>query len=154
MNVVVSAPSRADISESSVQKFASLILERESVDEESTLSISFVDEHEMAELNTAHMGQFGPTDVLSFPIEDASPDNPPVRDPDGPPLELGDVFICCDVVESHADEYGVSFHGELHLMIVHGVLHILGWDHKTGTESEAMEAREAEHLAEIGLDRR
>lgn len=154
MNVVVSASSRPDISERAVREFASLVLAREHVDDDASLSISFVDEREMAELNADHMGRSGPTDVLSFPIEDASPGRPPVRDLDGPPLQLGDVFICGDVVEGHAVEYGVSFHGELYLMIVHGVLHILGWDHQTAMESEAMEAREAEHLAEIGVDRR
>lgn len=154
MNVDVSAASRTDINESELSKFATSILERESVDRDSTLSIAFIDEHAMAQLNADHMGRTGPTDVLSFPIEDAAPDLPPVRDVTGPPLDLGDIFICSDVVEAHADEFGVSFEGELHLMVVHGVLHILGWDHQTEAEAEAMEAREAQHLAAIGLDRR
>ncbi|RLE16617.1 MAG: rRNA maturation RNase YbeY [Actinobacteria bacterium] len=154
MNVDVSAASRSDINESELAGFAASILERESVDGDSVLSIAFIDEHAMAQLNAHHMGRKGPTDVLSFPIEDAAPGRPPVRDVTGPPLELGDVFICTDVVEAHADEFEVSFQGELHLMVVHGVLHILGWDHQTATEAEAMETREAEHLAAIGLDRR
>jgi probable rRNA maturation factor len=154
MNVCVSGASRTDIDESELSEFAASILERESVDGESTLSITFVDENAMEQLNKAHMGKAEPTDVLSFPIEDASPGIPPVRDVTGPPLDLGDIFICSDAVEAHADESGVSFQGELHLMVVHGVLHILGWDHQTEAEAEAMEAREAEHLAVIGLDRR
>ncbi len=153
MNVDVSAAIRTDINESELASFAALILERESVDGDSTLSITFIDEHAMSQLNIDHMGKTGPTDVLSFPIEDGAPGLPPVRDVTGPPLELGDIFICSDVVEAHADEFGVSFEGELHLMVVHGVLHILGWDHQTEAEAEAMEAREAEHLAAMGLDR-
>lgn len=154
MNVDVSAASRSDINESELANFAASILERESVDGDSTLSIAFVDEYAMAQLNNDHMGRTGPTDVLSFPIEDAAPGLPPVRDVTGPPLELGDIFICSEVVEAHADELGVSFEGELHLMVVHGVLHILGWDHQTEADARAMEEREVEHLAMMGLDRR
>ena len=154
MNVDVSGVSRTDVNGHELGEFAASILDREAVDGESVLSIAFIDEGSMTRLNAEHMGQTGSTDVLSFPIEDALPDRPPVRDPAGPPLELGDIFICGDAVEANADEHGVSFESELHLMVVHGVLHILGWDHQTEAEAEAMEQREAEHLATIGLDRR
>ncbi|GMQ94289.1 MAG: rRNA maturation RNase YbeY [Acidimicrobiia bacterium] len=154
MNVDVSGTRRTDVNEHELGEFAASILDRESVDAEAVLSIAFVDEEAITRLNTEHMGRTHATDVLSFAIEDASPDRPPVRDVSGPPLELGDVFVCADVVEAHAIEYGVSFRSELHLVIVHGVLHILGWDHQTVSEAEAMEEREAEHLATIGLDRR
>jgi probable rRNA maturation factor len=100
------------------------------------------------------MGKSGPTDVLSFPIEDAEPGRPPVRTPDGPPLALGDVVVCPEVVAANAEAYGVTFDDELHLMICHGVLHILGWDHQTDAQAHAMEQREAEHLATIGRVRR
>ena len=73
---------------------------------------------------------------------------------DGPPLELGDIVISADVVAMHADTYDVSFEDELHLMVCHGLLHILGWDHQTDAEAHAMEAREAQHLATIGRTRR
>jgi probable rRNA maturation factor len=69
-------------------------------------------------------------------------------------LDLGDIFICEDVVDAHAVEYEVPFTTELHLMVVHGVLHILGWDHHNDIEAEAMELREAQHLSTIGLTRR
>jgi probable rRNA maturation factor len=100
------------------------------------------------------MGTTGPTDVLSFPIEDASPGHPPQTLDGGPPLVLGDIFICTDVVDTHATEYEVSFDEELYLMVVHGVLHILGWDHTDDLEATAMESREATHLAKVGRTRR
>ncbi|MEN8041708.1 MAG: rRNA maturation RNase YbeY [Actinomycetota bacterium] len=154
MNVDVSGTERGDINAGEIGDFASAVLEREGVDPESALSIAFIDEQEIARLNVEYMGKEGPTDVLSFPIEDARPNDPPRRSRGGPPLELGDIFICPAVVESHAASFGVSFRSELHLMVAHGVLHILGWDHQTETEAEAMETREVEHLATIGLERR
>lgn len=154
MKIEVSGVRRESIDESGLALFAASILERESVDRESSLSVTFVDRDAMAALNVEFMSNEGPTDVLSFPIEDASPDIPPVREDEGPPLELGDIFICEEIVETHAQEYGVPFDDELHLMVTHGVLHILGWDHQTEAETEAMETREAEHMATIGLARR
>ena len=154
MNVEISGARRADINESELAGFAASILERESVDDASTLSITFIDTEAIAVLNAAHMSKDGPTDVLSFPIEDARPGHPPQRSVDGPPLDLGDIFLCEDVVDLHANEHAVRFDAEVHLMVVHGVLHILGWDHQTEGEALAMEAREAEHMATIGLIRR
>lgn len=154
MNVVVSGSSREDIDELEVAGFAESILRRESVPDDSMLSVTFLGSSAIADLNIEHMSRRGPTDVLSFPIEDATPGNPPVRLVDGPPLDLGDIFLCEEVVVAHAAAYEVPFITELHLMVVHGVLHILGWDHQTEAEAEEMELREAHHLATIGFGRR
>ena len=118
------------------------------------MSITFVDDAAIAALNETHLGKYGPTDVLSFPIEDASPGHPPLRTLGGPPVELGDIFIATNVVNQHAAHYEVGFMDELHLMVCHGLLHVLGWDHQTDPEAAAMEAREAQHLASVGLVRR
>lgn len=154
MNVDVSGADRPDIDEEELAAFAASILERESLDRDSNLSVIFVDDEAMSLLNARHLGGRGPTDVLSLPIEDASPGRPPMRSVGGPPIVLGDIFICVDVVEAHAHEYGVPFMQELHLMLTHGVLHLLGWDHQTLGDAEKMEDREAEHLATIGVKRR
>ena len=154
MTVDLSAGHISTIDIEAITGFAEATLVREGVAPDAQLSVAFVDEGTIAALNEAHMGKPGPTDVLSFPIEDASPGEPPVADPDGPPLELGDVFICPEVVSAHATEYGVTFEDELYLMVCHGVLHILGWDHQTDEEAQAMEGREAEHLATVGRVRR
>jgi probable rRNA maturation factor len=154
MKVEVSGTRRTDVDESELVSFVAGILRHERVDDDSVLCVEFVDAAAIADLNSTYMHKPGPTDVLSFPIEDAAPGRPPSRDPDGPPLELGDIFICDEVVASHAVEYKVPFDTELHLMVVHGVLHILGWDHQTDDDAQAMEEREAEHLAAIGLERR
>lgn len=154
MNVAVSRAGRADVDEPAIRDFAASILTAEGVPGKASLSITFVGADDIADLNERFMGKHGPTDVLSFPIEDASPGAPPISLRDGPPLELGDIFISTEVVAAHADEYGVAFSDELYLMVTHGVLHILGWDHQTVADAQAMESREARHLKTIGRNRR
>lgn len=154
MTVDIKESHPVDANATELADFASATLRREGVDEDAVLTITFVTPDAMADLNREHMAKDGPTDVLSFPIEDAVPGHPPVREVGAPPLELGDIIVCPEVVATHADAYGVSFDDELHLMICHGVLHILGWDHQTDAEAHAMERREADHLATIGRARR
>jgi probable rRNA maturation factor len=154
MNVTVANSGMSEDHERSLVDLATIVLEAERLDPESSVVIRFVDDEAISLLNEQHMGKSGPTDVLSFPIEDASPGEPPVRLSGGPPLDLGDIFISTHVVKQHADEYEVEFGDELHLMVCHGVLHLLGWDHITDEEAVAMEARETEHLAAVGRKRR
>ena len=113
----------------------------------------------IAALNQQFMGRDGPTDVLSFPIEDEVipsgrfPDSgtagPGMTDEPGeaPILLLGDVVICPTVAARNAAEHKVALRDELALLVVHGVLHLLGWDHVVDAEAERMEARER-HLLE------
>jgi len=154
MNVAVSETNRAEIDEPALREFAASILVAEGVSEGAALAINFVDAADISELNERFMGKQGPTDVLSFPIEDAAPGIPPVSHVGGPPLHLGDIFICADIVDEHATSHEVAFDNELYLMVTHGVLHILGWDHQTDDEALLMESREAKHLETIGRKRR
>lgn len=118
------------------------------------VAITVVDEASMAAHNEAAMGRKGSTDVLAFPLEDAQPGTPPQRSGEGPPVDLGDVVICPAVVRSNAVSAGVRFEDELALMVVHGVLHLLGYDHVEESEAELMEARERTLLAAMGPVRR
>jgi probable rRNA maturation factor len=154
MNVKVTDSGSPDIDENALANFASSILMAQGVDEESSVVIQFVDDETIAALNEEHLGKAGPTDVLSFPIEDATPGSPPIRIEGAPPLDLGDIFISTNVVQQHAAEFEVSFSDELHLMVCHGLLHLLGWDHLSDSDAEAMERRESELLATIGIERR
>jgi probable rRNA maturation factor len=131
-------------------EMAVMVLERERVPEDSEVAIVLVDVATMTLLNERHRGKDGPTDVLSFPLEDAEPGFPPVRLPGGPPIHLGDIFIAPSVVRENAATNGVSFEEELALVTVHGLLHLLGWDHEVQEEAEFMEAREREYLAVAG----
>lgn len=130
-------------------ELARIAMEAESLPSSTQLAITLVTDERMAELNAEHMGKTGPTDVLSFPIEDFAMG---VRNvgADGPPLLLGDIVICPSVVRSNASSAAVAFEEEMALMVVHGVLHLLGRDHVIEAEAEAMEQREREILALIG----
>lgn len=121
------------------------------------VSLIFTDEATIAHLNEEFMGKVGPTDVLSFPID--ADDEPTGRVPDaggtGPgddpvpeiPQLVGDIVLCPAVAARNALEHEVSFEDEVALLIVHGVLHLRGWDHVIDSEAEAMEARERDILA-------
>ena len=121
------------------------------------VSLIFADEATIASLNQQFMGKTGPTDVLSFPI-DVEPE-PTGRVPDaggtGPgeppspeiPQLIGDIVICPAVAARNAVEHECTLDEELALLVVHGVLHLLGWDHEADDEAERMEARERELLA-------
>ena len=124
---------------------------------ETEVSLLFVDEESIAALNEQFLGKAGPTDVLSFPIEDEpdrsgrSPDEggtgPGSADPDSGRLKLlGDVVICPVVAAANAVEHGVIFDDEIALLVVHGLLHLLGMDHELDEEAERMEQRERQLL--------
>lgn len=139
------------------EALARSVLEHEGVSGEAELALLFVDEPTIAELNQTFMGVEGPTDVLAFPIDDdevgvgRSPDGStsgPDRDPlSDVPLLLGDVVICPAVAARNAPTHAGTYDDEIALLVVHGILHVLGWDHATEEETRAMQAREREHLA-------
>ncbi len=131
-------------------RLAEVVMIAEGLDPGTGVSITLVDEDTIALLNGKHMGKAGPTDVLSFPIEDAAPGVPPRRALDGPPVEIGDVVIAPSVVRSSAKRDAVVFEDELALMVVHGLLDLLGWDHVAEAEAVAMERREEELLNLVG----
>jgi probable rRNA maturation factor len=135
---------------------ARAVLEDRRVRGDVEVSLLFVDEASIAALNEQFLGHEGPTDVLAFPIEDEplpggrSPDSGgsgPGADAEDEPLTLlGDVVICPAVAARDADEHQVSFDDELALLVVHGLLHLLGMDHESDREAEAMERLERELL--------
>lgn len=139
-------------------RLAEAILADEGVRGDAELSVLFVDEGSIAELNKKFLGKDGPTDVLAFPIDEEPTESG--RSPDsggsGPgftgeveeaPTLLGDVVICPAVAHRNAPEHAGSYDDEMALLVVHGVLHLLGMDHLDDDEAEEMEARERELLA-------
>jgi probable rRNA maturation factor len=134
------------------------VLVAEGVRGEAELSLLFVDEDAIAELNHRFMDASGPTDVLAFPLDDPAvagrwPDagtTGPDRgepDPGDLPLLLGDVVVCPAVAERQAPAHAGTYDDELALLVVHGVLHVLGHDHAEPDETAAMQAREQDLLA-------
>jgi probable rRNA maturation factor len=120
------------------------VLAAEGVDGPAELALSFVDETAMAELNERWMGHSGPTDVLSWAID------PPVpagrAAPGGEPVLLGDVVVCPAVARRAVAGTDRPVEDELALLVVHGVLHVLGFDHAEAADEAAMQSRERELL--------
>lgn len=104
------------------------------------LTIRFVDEVESAELNEAYRKKTGPTNVLSFPYEGMALT----------PALLGDIIICAPVVMREAQEQQKTIKSHWCHMVIHGVLHLLGYDHINGQEADEMEAEEVELMAALG----
>ena len=138
-------------------RLAKAVLAAQGVKADSELSMLFVDEEAMAELNKRFLGKDGPTDVLAFPIDDddvveggRSPDSlGPGNgvDPDAdPPNLLGDVVVCPAVAARNAPHHAGTYDDEMELLVVHGILHVLGMDHVDTGEAEAMEQRARELL--------
>ncbi len=138
------------------------VLMAENVSDDMEVSVLFVDEASIAELNEKFMGKTGSTDVLSFPIDEGPTDTGRVPDnggrgpgTGGEPEEsevasiLGDVVICPAVAYRNAPAHAGEYEDELALLMVHGLLHLLGMDHAEDDEAEVMEARERELLSEF-----
>jgi probable rRNA maturation factor len=119
------------------ERLSLFVLEREEAPDAVELSIAVVTIEEMAQLNTNYRKKDGPTDVLAFPCDDPCP----VSGPDEP-VTLGDVVIAPEVAEAQAAEYGHTVEEELNLLLVHGVLHLLGYDHDSDEDAAVMQARE------------
>jgi probable rRNA maturation factor len=126
------------------------VLRAEGLPDRSEVSLLLVGTERIAELNRRHLGRDGPTDVLAFPLREMQPGAPPGAVRGGPPLALGDVLICPAVVASNARAARVPFDDEMALMVVHGMLHLLGYDHTEDGDAAVMEERERELLAAAG----
>jgi len=103
------------------------------------ISIILVDAGRIAELNREHLGGTGPTDVLAFPIDGLVRDP---QDPDGPPVVIGEILLCPEIALAQAPPGDEGLAGELDLLVAHGVLHLLGYDHDTEDHAAAMRQRE------------
>ena len=109
------------------------------------VSVRIVDEHEMRTLNRDYRNQDKPTNVLAFPAGDAG-----FVPPGEIPL-LGDIVVCAAVVAREAEEQGKLLDHHWSHMLVHGTLHLLGYDHDTDLEAEEMEALERRVLNSLGI---
>ena len=95
------------------------------------VSVSFVDETRMSELHVEWMNEPGPTDVLSFPMDE-------LRSGDADAGILGDIVICPSFVERQASEKGLPLNQEVEFLLTHGMLHLIGYDHATEEEYTEM----------------
>lgn len=121
-----------------IERIVGAVLDAEGLEAPAEVSVSFVDSEEMRELNAQWRGIDAPTDVLSFECD--GPD--PSEFPAGASLELGDVILAPEVIAEQAPAFGFTPVEECRLMLVHGLLHLMGYDHLQEDEAAEMEARE------------
>ncbi|MCL4466125.1 MAG: rRNA maturation RNase YbeY [Chloroflexi bacterium] len=117
------------------------------------VDVTLVDDAAIQELNARYRGVDAATDVLSFPLLDSSGTEDAFVLPPGELRQLGDIVISLPRATAQAAEYGHSRQRELAYLFVHGLLHLLGYDHESLAEREAMRAKEETALAALGLTR-
>jgi probable rRNA maturation factor len=153
--------SESEISDSLIKKLEELLETAAAMENVRTgvVSLSFVDDETIHQLNQQYRGIDRPTDVLSFAMEESIEDEMVIQideeDQDGPSLEhlLGDIIISVPTAKAQSKEYGHSPEREIGFLFVHGFLHLLGYDHQDGVSEESMFAKQEEILQKVGLIR-
>ena len=128
MNIELSNESGVSVNETDIVSVAEFAMHHMGLHEDCDLAISIVDESRMSELHEEWMDLKGPTDVLSFPMDELVPHSPD-------PGIVGDIVLCPQFAEAQAKN-GLA--AELHLLTIHGVLHCLGYDHAEPAQERAM----------------
>lgn len=133
--IEVNNESGVEVDEQRLVQLATFALDQLRIHPEAELSILLVDELTMAAYHEKYMGEPGPTDVLSFPMDEMRPPSPDEE----PPLGLlGDIVLCPTVTSAQAAENGRTPEQEADYLLVHGILHLLGYDHAEEEERKVM----------------
>lgn len=150
MNVFFSDEQEHQVDREAMLEFAERVLREEGLPESTEVAVLLVGREQIADYNERFMDRNGPTDVLAFPTEDLTPGALPRLAPDDPPLNLGDVFLCPVEIHHRAMSERIDPEDFLFLLLAHGILHLLGYDHGDDVAAELMERREDELLQLIG----
>ena len=138
MSIEIANESGVEVDTDAILAVARYALDEMGVNPLAELSILLVDTDYMTELNHRWMGSDGPTDVLAFPMDEGSVDHGPGEVTGTEPALLGDIVLCPEVAAKQAVTAGHTAADELHLLTVHGVLHLLGYDHAEPDEEREM----------------
>ncbi|MBC8248935.1 MAG: rRNA maturation RNase YbeY [Anaerolineales bacterium] len=137
---------RAEVDEGDLRRVAAEVLRQEEVAEQTELSLIITDDEAIRELNRRFRGVDAPTDVLAF---GAGNEEQFVTAPESPPY-LGDVVISYQRALAQAEELGHAVAEELKLLVIHGILHLLGYDHQEEADAQKMREREKRILS-VGI---
>jgi probable rRNA maturation factor len=135
VTIDVNNESGVEVDELALADLGRFVLDRLRIHPLAELSVLLVDTDAMAALHVQWMDEAGPTDVLSFPMDELRPGT---EDREPEPGLLGDVVICPQVAADQAASTGHSAEHELHLLCTHGILHLLGYDHAEPAEEKQM----------------
>ncbi|MHA6250944.1 rRNA maturation RNase YbeY [Oceanobacillus sp. CAU 1775] len=125
---------------------------KEGVSDEAEMSVNFVNNREIQELNRNYRQKNEPTDVISFAMQESMDGEVNFDEPDMPIL-LGDIVISVDKTKEQAEEYGHSIEREFAFLAIHGFLHLLGYNHLNEEEEKEMFSKQNEILNEFGIER-
>ena len=148
-DIVIEEGVACPISVEEIEADCNLVLSEEGVERPCTVSISIVSDAEIQQVNFEWREKNAPTDVISLEVE--RPDDPDLAP--GEMCELGDIILAPNFIARQAKEYGTTEADEFRLMLVHAMLHLLGYDHIEDDEAEVMEAREDTLVALLSTDR-
>lgn len=145
MNIDFHNESGVVIDEDALSSLSSFVIGDLRVHCDAELSVLITNEERMSELHLEWMDLTGPTDVLSFPMDEVRPGSWSGDVQDDPPI-LGDLVLCPTIAAEQARTAGHSTDAELELLTAHGILHLLGYDHAEPAEEEAMFALQTDLL--------
>jgi probable rRNA maturation factor len=145
MSVEILNESGAPLDVRELARLSRFVMDRMRVHPQAELCVKLVDEATIAALNEQWMEKTGPTDVLAFPMDELRPG---LVNEDPEEGVLGDLVLCVAVAERQATEAGHATEDEVDLLTVHGILHLLGFDHADTEEHREMFALQARLLAE------
>lgn len=135
MSVEIANESGVIVDEADIRALVVFGMETMKVHPAADVAVVFVDEAAMEQLHVQWMGESGPTDVLSFPIDELRPGRDGEVSAEG---ILGDIVVCPSVAQKQADTAGHSLQHEIQMLTVHGLLHLLGFDHAVPEEEAEM----------------
>jgi probable rRNA maturation factor len=135
MSIEITNESGIAVDEAAVQRLLTFALDLLRVHADADVAVLFVDEGAMERLHVQWMDEPGPTDVLSFPMDELRPGT---DDRITPPGLLGDIVVCPQVAQAQAQEAGHSALEEIELLTAHGLLHLLGFDHAEAEDEREM----------------
>lgn len=135
-----------------LQRVIIFTAKKEGVPKEAEVSVNFVDNQEIQELNRNYRQKDMPTDVISFALQESVEGEIDIIGEDIP-LALGDIVISVDMAKEQAVDFEHTLERELAFLTIHGFLHLLGYDHMNKEEETIMFARQEEILGEFGIER-
>jgi len=151
MSIEINNESAVPVDEAALQRLAIFALDQLRVHPDADLAIVCVDEAAMEQLHVQWMDEPGPTDVLSFPMDELRPGSDDAITPAG---LLGDIVLCPQVAIAQAETAGHSTTEELLLLTTHGLLHLLGFDHAEPDEEKEMFGIQRDILVGFALSER
>ena len=143
VDLVIEQGVTCPIGEEDVRDVCELVLREEAIERPCFVSVTVVEDGRIREINREWRGQDRSTDVVSLECE--RPDDPELAE--GEPCELSHIVLAPDYIERQAASFGSTPADEFRLLLVHGLLHLLGYDHLEDEEAEEMERREDELVA-------